>query len=143
MNDEQKQQETASATPVESTPVTPAAAPVAEEKKQSITLADVKAGMTVRVHQRITDVTKDGKERERIQVYEGIVLVRHGGTTSGATVTIRKISNGIGVEKIFPVRLPSIEKVEIVKQVRLHRARAFFLRDPKKVKRMKEIAVRA
>lgn len=141
MSDEQKQQEnTVAESVIEPTEIA-ATAPVAAVVVPT-GLSDVRPGMTVRVHQRITDVTKDGKERERIQVFEGIVLARHGGTTSGATVTIRKVSDGIGVEKIFPVSLPSIEKVEIVKRGEVHRAKAFFLRNPKKVKQLKEVSVR-
>lgn len=98
----------------------------------------VAPGMTVRVHQRITDVTPEGKERERIQVFDGIVLARHGGATPGATMTVRKISEGVGVEKIFPLFLPTIEKIEIVKQAKVRRARLSYLRtNPKKLKERK------
>lgn len=92
----------------------------------------VQPGMTIRVHQRITDVSPDGKERERTQVFEGVVLVRHGGRQPGATMTVRKISEGIGVERIFPLALPTIEKIEIVRSGRVRRARPYFLRTSKK-----------
>lgn len=99
----------------------------------------VEPGMTVRIHQRITDVTPDGKERERIQIFDGIVLARHAGSNDGATITIRKVSEGIGVEKIFPLYLPTIEKVEIVKRARVRRARLYFLRtNPKKLREIKK-----
>lgn len=99
----------------------------------------VAPGMTVRVHQRITDVTPEGKERERIQIFDGIVLARHGGSNDGATITVRKISEGIGVEKIFPLYLPTIEKIEIVKRARVRRARLYFLRtNPKKLRELKK-----
>lgn len=96
-------------------------------------------GMTVRIHQRITDVTPEGKERERIQIFDGIVLARHGGSGESATITVRKISEGIGVEKIFPLHLPTIEKIEVVKRARVRRARLYFLRtNPKKLREVKK-----
>lgn len=99
----------------------------------------VAPGMTVRVHQRITDVTPEGKERERIQIFDGIVLARHGGSNDGATITVRKTSEGIGVEKIFPLYLPTIEKIEVVKRARVRRARLYFLRtNPKKLREVKK-----
>ncbi|MBI4281384.1 50S ribosomal protein L19 [Candidatus Uhrbacteria bacterium] len=114
----------------------------AEKTKATATREDrlaVAPGMTVRVHQRITDVTPEGKERERIQIFDGIVLAHHGGKTDGATITVRKISEGIGVEKIFPLYLPTIEKIEIVKRARVRRARLYFLRtNPKKLKEVKK-----
>ena len=87
-------------------------------------------GMTVRVHQRIKDVTKDGKERERVQIFEGIVLARHGGMTASATITVRKMSEGIGVERILPLALPTIEKIEVVGEAHVRRAKLFHLRRP-------------
>ncbi|MDO8582104.1 MAG: 50S ribosomal protein L19 [bacterium] len=99
----------------------------------------VEPGMTVRIHQRITDVTPEGKERERIQIFDGIVLARHGGSNDGATITVRKISEGIGVEKIFPLYLPTIEKIEVVKRAQVRRARLYFLRtNPKKLREIKK-----
>lgn len=110
--------------------------------KATATLEERRAvvpGMTVRIHQRITDVTPEGKERERIQIFDGMVLAHHGGATPGATITVRKISEGIGVEKIFPLHLPTIEKIEVVKQARVRRARLYFLRtNPKKLKEIKK-----
>ena len=99
----------------------------------------VEPGMTVRIHQRITDVTPEGKERERIQIFDGIILARHGGSTDSATITVRKISEGVGVEKIFPLYLPTIEKIEVIKRARTRRARLYFLRtNPKKLKEAKK-----
>lgn len=124
----------------ETSPTTPTA--VATATPPSFTDADraaIRPGMTVRVHQRITDVTPEGKERERIQIFDGIVLARHGGMTPGATFTVRKISEGIGVEKIFPFFLPSIEKIEVVKRAKVRRARLYYLRtNPKKLREAKK-----
>lgn len=81
-----------------------------------------KSGDTVNVHYRI----KEGN-KERIQQYQGVVIQRSGaGATE--TFTVRKISNGVGVERIFPVHSPSIEKLEVVKQGIVRRARLFYLR---------------
>ncbi len=82
-----------------------------------------KPGDTVRVHLRI----KEG-EKERIQVFEGIVIARRGGGTR-ETFTVRKISFGVGVERIFPLHSPKIEKIEVVKRGRVRRAKLFFLRN--------------
>lgn len=98
---------------------------------------DLKVGMTVRVHQTIKDVNAKGEEKERVQVFEGIIIGKHKKTEAGATVTIRKVSNGIGVEKIFPVDLPTIVKWEPVKQAKVRRAKIGFVR--KYTKRLKEV----
>jgi large subunit ribosomal protein L19 len=106
------------------------------EGKIDVTTA-LKPGATVRVHQKIKDVNAKGEEKERIQIFEGIIIARHKKKEYGATVTIRKISNGVGVEKIFPINLPTITKWEVVKQSKVRRAKLYFLRDYKK--RLKEI----
>ncbi len=102
-----------------------------------INMSDVKPGMVIRLHQTIKDVNAKGEEKERIQVYEGLVIRHRGGNEAGATITVRKISDGVGVEKIFPVHLPSIKKVELVKRFKVRRANLGFVRTEKK--RMKEI----
>jgi large subunit ribosomal protein L19 len=79
-------------------------------------------GDVVMVHERVSEGAK-----ERIQVFEGIVLKRAGGGTR-EMVTVRKISSGIGVEKTFPLWSPKIEKVELVKKLHTHQARPFYLR---------------
>lgn len=101
---------------------------------------DVVPGMTVKVHQKIKELNPKGEEKERIQVFEGIVISRKGGERTGATVMVRKISNGVGVEKIFPVNLPSIAKVEKVKQADVSRAKLYYLRTHKKRLREKTLA---
>ena len=80
-------------------------------------------GDTVKVHGRI----KEGN-RERIQVFEGIVIKRQGGS-SRETFTVRKSSNGIGVEKTWPLLSPNVEKVEVVRRGKVRRAKLFYLRD--------------
>lgn len=82
-----------------------------------------KAGDTINVHVRITEGNK-----ERIQQFQGTVIQRRNPNTNGETFTVRKISNGIGVERIFPLIGPSIEKIEVLKEGRVRRARLFYLR---------------
>ena len=85
-------------------------------------LPDFRPGDTLRVHVKIKEGT-----RERIQVFEGIVIARqHGGLDE--TFTVRKISNGVGVERIFPVHCPSIDKVEVQRQGKVRRAKLYYLR---------------
>ena len=84
---------------------------------------DIKVGNTVRVHVRI----KEGS-RERVQVFEGIVIAKkHGGISE--TFTVRRVSYGVGVEKVFPINSPSIEKVELVRKGKVRRAKLYYLRD--------------
>ena len=86
-------------------------------------LPEVRVGDTVRVHVRI----KEGS-RERIQVFEGTVIARkHGGITE--TITVRRVSYGVGCEKVFPVHSPSIVKVETVRRGKVRRAKLYYLRD--------------
>src|SRR3989338_6132561 len=93
---------------------------------------DVQPGTLVRVHQKIKEITPKGEEKERVQVFEGNVLARHGGSTPSATITVRKISEGIGVEKIYPLSMPSIAKIEVKKKYKVRRAKLNFLRTSKK-----------
>ena len=87
----------------------------------------LRSGMTVRLHERISDVSPKGEKRERIQVFEGIILnIR--GSQQHRTMTIRKISNGIGVEKIFPLSSPNVIKVEVIKVAKTRRNALTFLR---------------
>ena len=98
-------------------------------------MLEVKPGMTVKVHQKIKDVTPSGEEKERVQIFEGMVLAVRGAGTS-KTMTVRKISNGIGVEKIFPLNMPSIEKIEPMKQAKVRKAKLYYMTDYSK--RLKE-----
>ena len=128
----------------------------------SIEAADLKKGLpaltagdTVRVHVRVKETTikEDSKgtkgsksketERERVQVFEGVVIGLRG-TGARATVTVRKISFGQGVERIFPLHAKTIEKIEVVKQAKVRRAKLYYLRDLKgKAARMKDHAAQS
>ena len=98
--------------------------------------SQVKTGMTIRVHHKIKDLDAEGKEKERVQMYEGLVL-KVGGNGAAKTMTVRKISSGVGVEKIFPLSLPSITKIELVKMIKIRRNYISFMRTTKK--RMHEV----
>lgn len=109
------------------------------EEKQVIEPDKVMPGMVVRVHEKVKDVNAKGEEKERIQAFEGLVLARNHGTQDTATITVRKVSGGIGVEKIFPVYSPIIEKYELIDQKVVRRAKLYFTRDYKKrLKSVKE-----
>ncbi len=94
----------------------------------------LKAGYIVRVHQKITDVSPDGKEKQRVQIFEGQVIGTKGGKGLNGTFTVRKISSGVGVERIFPVHSPSIEKIEVVKETPARKAKIYFSRNGNEVK---------
>lgn len=96
---------------------------------------DIRTGDTVRVHVRI----KEG-DKSRIQVFEGTVIGQHGSGTR-STFTVRKVSYNVGVERIFPVHSPSIEKVEVKSHHRVRRSKLYFLRQRSgKSARLKEIS---
>ena len=92
-------------------------------KLQLKEMPDIRSGYTVKVHQKI----KEGN-KERIQIFEGIVIARKHGQGITSTITVRKVVDGVGVERIFPVHSPSIEKIEIVKRGKVRRAKIYFLR---------------
>lgn len=85
---------------------------------------DVKAGDTVRVFSKIQE-----KGKTRLQAFEGLVLARKHGTEPGATITVRKVSQGVGVERIFPLYSPLVDKIELVKRSKTKRSKLYFLRD--------------
>lgn len=94
----------------------------------SVVLADLKPGMTVRIHQRIKELNMKKEEKERVQYFEGMVIGKKHNKETGGTVTVRRVSEGVGVEKIFPVYLPTIDKVEILKQAKVRRSKLYFLK---------------
>ena len=93
------------------------------EKAQLTERPRMKAGDTVKVHVRV----KEG-DKERIQVFQGLVISRKGGGTR-QMFTVRKISGGIGVERMFPLYSPTIDKIEVERHGRVRRAKLYYLRD--------------
>ncbi len=89
-------------------------------------LPDIRPGDTVRIYQKIRE-----KGKERLQPFEGMVLARKHGKGVSATITVRKVISGIGVEKIFPIHSPTIEKIEILKRGKVRRAKLYYLREAK------------
>ena len=103
------------------------------EQAQIIERPPMKAGDTVRVHVKV----REG-DKERIQVFEGIIIGMHRGGTR-ASFTVRKVSFGQGVERIFPLHSPIIDRIEVVRSARVRRAKLYFLRNLRgKAARMKE-----
>lgn len=102
-------------------------------------IPDFSVGDTIIVHVRIQEGGK-----ERIQIFKGAVIARHGKNSSGiATFTVRKISSGIGVERVFPLHSPSIAKIEVEKRGAVRRAKLYYLRERTgKSARIKEKVVR-
>jgi large subunit ribosomal protein L19 len=86
-------------------------------------LPSIKSGDTVRIQQKI----KEG-DKERIQIFEGLVLARKHGKETGATITVRRVISGIGVEKILPLHSPTLQKIELVKSSKVRRAKLYYLR---------------
>ena len=104
-----------------------------EQEEMKDEIAEFNPGDTVKVHAKV----KEGG-KERIQIFEGVVIAKKG-TGIRETFTVRKISFGIGVERIFPVHSPKVEKVELVKEGDVNRAKLYYLRDRKgKAARVKE-----
>ncbi len=146
MSDEQKP--TTEETPTEATPaeteataeapvemIPEAEAPAAETPTEEIPadaevkvvpFSELRSGMTIRLHEKINDVSPKGEKRERIQVFEGMVTNIRGSQDS-RSMTIRKVSNGVGVEKIFPMSSPNIAKIEVVKTAKTRRGNLSFL----------------
>jgi len=95
---------------------------------------DFKPGDTINVHVKI----KEGN-KERVQQFQGVVIQRRHPNTNGETFTVRKVSNGVGVERIFPILSPSIDKIEVIRRGKVRRARLYYLRGRQgKAARIKE-----
>jgi large subunit ribosomal protein L19 len=92
-------------------------------------LPDFRTGDTIRVNVRLKEGEGD-KEKERLQAFEGVVISKKG-RASGATFTVRRVSFGVGIERIFPLHSPSISSVEVVGKGKVRRARLYYLRDLK------------
>ena len=95
--------------------------PVDMEARKTL---DIRPGDTVRVWQKIEE-----KGKIRLQAFEGLVLARKHGREAGGTFTVRRVASGVGVEKVFPLYTPMIDRVEIVKRSRVRRAKLYFIRD--------------
>jgi len=107
-----------------------------DNKKQG--LPDIKAGDTVRVYQKYRD-----KDKDKIQMFEGLVLCRKHGNEVGATITVRKIASGVGVEKLFPIHSPIVDKIEVVKRGKVRRSKIYYIRDARgKAARLKQVAAK-
>lgn len=92
-------------------------------KKQA---PDIRPGDVVRIHLKLAEKTKKGGEKT--QIFEGLVIARKHGKGINSTFTVRKISDGIGVERIFPIFCPSIAKIEIIKRSKVRRAKLYYMR---------------
>ncbi len=95
---------------------------IIEHEQMRLDLPDFKSGDTIKVHFRIVE-----GEKERIQIFQGNVIRIHRGTTN-ATITVRKISDGVGVERIIPLHSPLIERIEVVSEGKVRRSRLYYLR---------------
>ena len=103
------------------------------ERSQLVDRPEMRSGDTVRVHVKV----REG-DKERIQVFEGLVIGMHRGG-SRASFTVRKVSFGQGVERIFPLHSPIVDKIEVIRSAKVRRAKLYFLRDLRgKAARMKE-----
>ena len=113
-------------------------------------LPDIRPGDTIRIHQKIKKEalkkdksSKEQEEKERIQVFEGQVIAKKHGKGITSTITVRKVISGVGVERIFPVHSPIIDKIEVIKRGKARRAKLYYLRKAKgrKTKLKREEAV--
>jgi large subunit ribosomal protein L19 len=95
--------------------------PVKTDERRGL---DLRAGDTVRVWQKITE-----KGKTRLQAFEGLVLARKHGSEAGATFTVRRVASGVGVEKIFPLYAPMIDKIEVLKRSKVRRAKLYHIRE--------------
>lgn len=85
---------------------------------------ELRVGWTIKVHQKLKE-----KDKAKSQTFEGMIIAKKHGNEPGGTITVRKMSGGIGVEKILPLSLPSIEKIEVLKKPEVRRSKLYYLRD--------------
>ena len=111
-------------------------------KNQPVSEMDLKPGMTVRIYQKIKELNSKGEEKERLQYFEGMIIARKHKKEIGSTITVRKVSDGVEVEKIFPLNLPTITKIEVKKIANVNRAKLYYLKRGYK-KKLKEKVVRS
>lgn len=105
------------------------------KKYQKKNVPEIRTGDTVKVHQKIKEGAK-----ERIQIFEGLVIATHGGTGLDGSFKVRKVSFGIGIERTYPLHSPKIIKVERIKQSRVRRAKLYYIRELSgKAARLKDI----
>ena len=95
-------------------------------KNQLKTIPQIRPGDTLKVHQKI----KEG-EKERIQIFEGIVIAKKHGEGVSGTITVRKVVDGVGVERIFPIHSPLLSKIEVVKSAKVRRSKLYYIRNAK------------
>jgi len=95
-------------------------------KEQEKKLPDLRPGDTIKVHQKI----KEG-DKERIQIFEGVIIAKKHGKGISGTITVRKIVDGVGVERVYPIHSPSVEKFEVVRHGKVRRAKLYYLRTAK------------
>lgn len=135
MSDENKTPAATEETGTEETQVEGPEMPAeAEEEKlpgAEIRVTEVRPGMTIRVHERVKDLNPKGEERERIQIFQGVVIGLRGVGLS-KTMTIRREHKGYGVEKIYPLKSPTVSKIEVVKIARTRRAKLTFLQNQRR-----------
>ena len=106
-----------------------------KDKERIKNLNDIRPGDTIKVYEIVSPLGSSSKktkeQKNKIQVFEGLVLARKHGKETGATITVRKVVDGIGVEKIFPLLSPTIQKIKIIKRSKVRRAKLYYLREAK------------
>ena len=107
-------------------------------KTQQTTTTGYKPGMVVKVHQKIKELNTKGEEKERIQIFEGTIIAAKHGTEAGATITVRKVSDGVGVERIYPIHSTAVDHIEVVREFQVRRAKFNYLKGVFK-RKLKEV----
>ncbi|MEF3691877.1 MAG: 50S ribosomal protein L19 [Candidatus Moraniibacteriota bacterium] len=95
-----------------------------QDQRKNKSMPEIKTGYIVKVYRKIKEGSK-----ERIQIFEGMVIAKKGGQSSSPMITVRKVSGGVGVELVLPIFSPSIEKIEVVKKAKIRRSKLYYIRD--------------